>query len=574
MHDGTSAPTREKDHPTNDPRKRVDELLATYGVPDACLGELLCDTHPADAVAFTVVEADLSTHELSYGDLQERSRRFAVALAELGIGPGDRVATLMGKSGDLVATLLGIWRRGAVHVPLFTAFAPPAIASRLHNSGAKLVVVDADQAVKLQPGVDMPAEPFWQTIVVGPGAQKAELTFSELLARHRSDDPRAKALSVGGDAEFVRLFTSGTTGTPKGVSIPVRAIASFRTYLEYGIGLEPDDVYWNAADPGWAYGLYYGIIAPLAAGRPNILLHAGFSAELTYRMLATFRVTNFTTAPTVYRVMRSEPEAAPSDLVLRRCSSAGEPLNPDLVAWAQNTLGAPIHDCYGQTELGMCVVNGWHPDIVAPVRPGSMGHPMPGWSVEVLRDEADEIAPAGTVGRVAVDVLHSPLMWFTGYADNPTKTAERFSDDGRWYYTGDAGSADEEGYLRFSSRDDDVIIMAGYRIGPFDVESVLASHPDVVETAVVGVPDDLRGEVLEAFVVLRAGVTGSDALVNDLQQLVKQKFAAHAYPRTVHFVAELPKTASGKIQRFALRDQRRAEVATPMVTTAVTRTEQ
>jgi len=189
-----------------------------------------------------------------------------------------------------------------------------------------------------------------------------------------------------------------------------------------------------------------------------------------------------------------------------------------------------------------------------------MGRPLPGWSAAVLDDTSATVLPPGQVGRVAIGVADSPLLWFPGYAGAPEQTAERFIDDGAWYLTGDAGSIDEDGWFYFSSRDDDVIIMAGYRIGPFDVESVLGTHPRVVETAVIGVPDALRGEVLEAFVVLRAGDAGDDALAGELQQLVKDRFAAHAYPRSVHFVDELPRTPSGKVQRFVLRQRRRDEV--------------
>jgi acetyl-CoA synthetase len=184
-----------------------------------------------------------------------------------------------------------------------------------------------------------------------------------------------------------------------------------------------------------------------------------------------------------------------------------------------------------------------------------MGLPLPGWSAAVLHEDRDEVAPPGTPGRVAIDVTASPLLWFEGYVGAPNKTAERFTADGRWYVTGDAGSVDEDGHFYFSARDDDVIIMAGYRIGPFDVESVLVMHERVAEAAVVGMPDPLRGESLEAFVVLRGGGRGDDALVRELQQLVKDKFAAHAYPRRVHFVDELPKTPSGKVQRFLLRQR-------------------
>jgi acetyl-CoA synthetase len=251
-----------------------------------------------------------------------------------------------------------------------------------------------------------------------------------------------------------------------------------------------------------------------------------------------------------------------------RClSSAGEPLNPDVVTWAQGTLGIPVRDHYGQTELGMVIANGWHPAIRRPLKPGSMGHPLPGWTVEVLLDTADKIAPAGTLGRVAIDRRNSRAMTFTGYHNAPEKTAERISADGRWYYTGDAGSRDKDGYYFFSARDDDVIIMAGYRIGPFDIESVLIEHPDVAEAAVIGVPNELRGEVIEAFVVPRAGAAGSDALAAELQHHVKTQYAAHAYPRAVHFIDELPKTPSGKIKRFELRNRRQEQLTHPPVAT-------
>ncbi|SDZ31798.1 acetyl-CoA synthetase [Saccharopolyspora shandongensis] len=535
--------------------QRVAELLARFGSPDACAAELLCDHHPADAVAYTVVEADLTSRDLTYGELRRDSARFAAALADLGVEPGDAVAVLMGKSADLVVALLGIWRRGAVHVPLFTAFAPPAIALRLNASGAKVVVVDQDQRAKLEPGEDIPADVPWRIVVAGDATD--EPTLAGLLARYSGDEPTAQPVRQGGDGILVQLFTSGTTGTPKAVPVPVKALASFQAYLEFGLDVRADDVFWNAADPGWAYGLYYAILGPLAAGRRSILLHAGFSAALTWQVIREFGVTNFAAAPTVYRSLRTDPAGVPEGIRLRRASSAGEPLTPEVVSWAEERLGVAVRDHYGQTEHGMVIVNAWADGVREPVKPGSMGGVLPGWSAEVLHDDRDEPAPAGTAGRIAVHAADSPLMWFTGYVAAPEKTAERFSADGRWYLTGDAGTRDADGSFFFSSRDDDVIIMAGYRIGPFDVESVLVRHDAVAEAAVIGVPDELRGEVLAAYVVLRAGRTGDEELVADLQQLVKRRFAAHAYPRSVHFVEQLPKTPSGKIQRFLLRERHR-----------------
>ncbi|MFI6961768.1 AMP-binding protein [Streptomyces sp. NPDC050255] len=540
--------------------ERIRELLARFGSPEASVAELLCDRHPADAVAFTVVEADLSARDLTFGELRRESARFAAALSGIGVEPGDAVAVLMGKSADLVVALLGIWRRGAVHVPLFTAFAPPAIALRLEASEAKAVVVDADQRHKLVHGEDLPADARWRTVVAGGEPAAGELSFSDLLAPYSGDEPQGRAVVRGGEAALVQLFTSGTTGTPKSVPVPVKALASFQAYLEYGLDLRPDDVFWNAADPGWAYGLYYAILGPLAAGHRSLLLHSGFTPALTWRVMREFGVTNFTAAPTVYRTLRNDETAVPDGVKLRTASSAGEPLTPEVISWAERTLGVPVRDHYGQTEHGMVVVNGWADAVRSPLRPGSMGRPLPGWSAEILHDGQDEPAPAGTAGRVAIDVAGSPLMWFTGYTGDADRTAERFSADGRWYLTGDAGSRDEDGYFYFSARDDDVIIMAGYRIGPFDVESVLVQHELVADVAVVGVPDALRGEVLEAFVVLRPGALGDDALVTELQYLVKNRFAAHAYPRAIHFTDRLPKTPSGKIQRFVLRERRRSEL--------------
>ncbi|AZG47268.1 AMP-binding protein [Gordonia insulae] len=506
----------------------LDAWLTTFGDTDANAAELLVDRHDPSAVAFTTIDIDgdrLTTVDLTYGALADASKRFATALADLGVGRGDTVGVLMGKRSELVVSLLAIARLGAVYIPLFTAFAPPAIEMRLTAGAARVVITEPSQADKLD-GIG-----GITTIVAGD-------QFDALVT---GNDPVAESVSVGGDGSLILLFTSGTTGAPKGVPVPVRGLASFCCYMHYGLDVSADDVFWNAADPGWAYGLYYGILGPLALGRRNLLLHAGFSAELTARIIRELGVTNFAAAPTVYRTLSKDPSF--TGFSLRRASSAGEPLTPDVIDWALSALQTEVRDHYGQTEHGMFINNHWHPDVAEPLVPGSMGKPMPGFAAGIVD------------GQIAIDVEQSPLMWFTGYLDAPDKTAARFTDDKKWYLTGDTGRVDEDGRYFFSARDDDVIIMAGYRIGPFDVESVLITHASVVDVAVVGRPDELRGEVLEAFVVLADGVVGSDELERELQQLVKTGFAAHAYPRTVHFVDSLPKTPSGKIQRFILRKQ-------------------
>jgi acetyl-CoA synthetase len=546
---------------SHNPVVRVEQLLDRYCRPGTCVAELLCDQHPADRVAYTVIDRDLNAAPVSYGELRQRSERFAAALAALGVTADDRVATLMSKSIDYVTVLLGIWRLGAVHVPLFTAFAPPAIAIRVLGSATKVIVCDATQRSKLEPGGDIPSDPPWRTVVASTHREtqeRGELLLADLLER---GGPGVEPAAMGGDAALIHIYTSGTTGMPKGVVVPVKALAAFRTYMEYGLDVRSDDVFWCAADPGWAYGLYYAILGPLTLGVPALLLDAPFSPDLTWSVLEQHRVTNLAAAPTVYRALRASFTGKRPGVALRCASSAGEPLTPEVNEWATVTLGTPVHDHYGQTEAGMLINNHHHPALRRPLKPGCMGRPMTGWSVHVLTTDRDLVAKPGDVGRIAVDMHASPLAWFHGYHGAPEATATEFGGDGRWYYTGDTGSIDDDGEFFFTSRDDDVIIMAGYRIGPFEVESVLATHPAVVECAAIGVPDDIRGEVLEAHVVLAEGYAASDELATELQTLVKQTLAAHAYPRNIVFIEHLPKTPSGKIQRFVLRQQRSEELA-------------
>ncbi|MFI0090889.1 AMP-binding protein [Streptomyces bobili] len=537
---------------------RVAELTTTFAAPSLDVAWLLCDRHPAERPAFTVVDAVGGASTLTYGELAADSHRYARALQGLGVGPGDRVATLMGKSADLVTVMLAVWRLGAVYVPLFTAFAPQAIALRLEGAGVHVVVVDPDQRHKLDPGPDMPADPRRRVVVTGSGARHGDVSLANVVAA-ASPEP-VPAVTTSGDGPLVHMFTSGTTGKPKGVVHPVSYVAGWQVYLEYGLGVTRDSSYWCAADPGWAYGLYAAIVAPLAAGIPSLLLSGGFSPETTWRTLVDHQVTDFAAAPTVYRGLRSAPVAVPAGLRLQRASSAGEPLTPEVNEWAGATLGLAVHDHFGQTEVGMPLANHHHPELARPLKAGSMGRPVPGWSLTVLADEKDEPAAPGVLGRVAIDVAASPLMTFSDY-QIPGQAGTKFTADGHWYLTGDAGRIDSGGDFFFSSRDDDVIIMAGYRIGPFEIESVLAQHPAVAECSVIGAPDDVRGEVVEAYVVLRDGHDVSPELAAELQQLVKTRYAAHAYPRTIHFIDALPKTPSGKTQRYQLRNRRRTELS-------------
>ncbi|MFI7530250.1 AMP-binding protein [Nocardia salmonicida] len=524
---------------------RIDRLLGEFGAPQADVAWLLCDRHPAGHTALTVAEGPGSVTSYTYGELAEASRRVAAVLTAAGVRRGDRVATVMGKSFDLVAVVLGIWRTGAVYAPLFTAFAREAIGSRLADASAVLVVADEDQVTKVADGP-------WSVLVAGTDA--ADGLRAQLAAAHPDG---ITSVPVGGDAPLVHMFTSGTTGKPKGVVHPVRYAAGWQSYLEFGLGVEPESRFWCGADPGWAYGLYTAIVAPLAAGVPTILLRGGFAPETTWALLHELAVTDFAAAPTVFRGLLASTAKIPEGLALQRLSSAGEPLTPEVNEWAGRALGLRVHDHYGQTELGMPIAFPHHPHLELAVQDGAMGVALPGWTMTVLDGECDEPAPPGQSGRLAVVVAESPFMTFHGYIGGVG--TDRFRAEGAYFLTGDLASIDGAGILRFAARDDDVIIMAGYRIGPFDIESTLLRHPAVDECAVVAAPDEVRGEVVEAFVVLARDTAESEELVAELQQWVKTNYAAHAYPRRVHFVDALPKTPSGKIQRAQLRRDRAAE---------------
>jgi acetyl-CoA synthetase len=451
--------------------------------------------------------------------------------------------------------LLAIWRLGAVHVPLFTAFAPAALELRLRGSGAKAVVCDCAQRPKIA-AISVGADVELRHVITTGPIDDGATALADLIAKGKPD---FAAAITGPDAPLIHIYTSGTTGAPKGVVVPLWMLASVRSYTTFGLDLRPDDIYWCAADPGWAYGLYYGVLGTLATGTPSLLVEGGFSAEATIAVLSRFEVTNFAAAPTVYRALRASGLPVPK-LNLRCASSAGEPLNADINEWAMAALGVPIHDHYGQTEAGMLLNNHHHPLLKESLKPGSMGRSLPGWEAAVLCENADAEAPQGEMGRLAMDLSASPLAWFEGYTGG-SATRDKFSADGRWYITGDLAREQQDGLFYFSSREDDVILMAGYRIGPSEVEATINAHPGVVESAVVGVRDELRGEVVEAFVVPVGSVADADAFEAEIQHWVKSRYAAHAYPRRVHVTGELPKTPSGKLQRFLLREERNSALA-------------
>lgn len=504
--------------------EEVEDLHRRFTADDLCVPTVLCDCHDPEAVAFTLVDGNMNVDTLTYGRLADSSRRLASALAERGVTRGTTVGVLMAKTYQLPIVALALWRLGAVYIPLFTAFAGPAIAQRVERGDASLVIADPDQLPKLD-GIDVP------TLESGS-------IIDELVA---GSDPIDHDESVGGDGLFLQLYTSGTTGAPKGVGVPAFAIGAFIAYMRYGFDVQSDDMFWNVADPGWAYGLYYAIVGPLALGHANILLSAGFSSDLTARIITELGVDNLAAAPTVYRALKRD--GIRFEDPLRVASSAGEPLTPDVTSWAKGALGTDVYDHWGQTEHGMGIINAWDERLRREPKVGSMGQAMPGFVAGIVD------------GNIALSNNQSPLLWFRGYVNDPERSAERCTDDGEWYLTGDDGRVDGDDFF-FASRDDDVILAAGYRISPFDLESIIVTDDAVAEAAVIGRPDSdsVSGEVIEAYVTLNPGAS-TDGLTERLQEAVRSNYGRHAYPRRVHVIDELPKTPSGKVQRFILRQQ-------------------
>ncbi len=545
------------------PRARYEDAMALFRIENAIAGlqgDLLnglnacvecCDRHCGNnRVALRWIAADGHFEEFTFEQLRDLSARFANVLAAAGIGPGDVVAGMLPRTPQLIATVLGTWRVGAAYQPLFTAFGPKAIEHRLKSGRTRFVVTNIANREKLAEIADCPQV----ATVVSPGAAipGGDIDFGAALAgASASFEPVLR----GGEDLMMLMSTSGTTGLPKGVPVPNRALLAFAAYMRDAVDLRAEDVFWNIADPGWAYGLYYGITGPLLLGQATAFSEAGFSAENLYDVVERLGVTSLAGSPTAFRLLM----AAGTEMAgrirgqLRVVSSAGEPLNPEVIRWFDKNLAAPIYDHYGQTELGMVVNN--HHGLDHPVRPGSAGYAMPGYRVVVLDEIGNELGP-NEPGVLAVDMNRSPLLWFSGYYEQETPAIA-----GGYYRTGDTVEVEPDGSISFIGRSDDVITSSGYRIGPFDVESALLEHPSVIESAVVGVPDPERTEIVKAFVVLARGIEGTPELAEELRLHVRKRLSAHAYPRAIEFVEDLPKTSSGKVQRFILRNAEIAKLA-------------
>lgn len=521
----------------------ITALVRNYERP-VRIADLLCTRHDQRQPAI-LHDTPCGTITITFEELVERSRNLAATLADHGVDRGSRIAVLLPRSPELVIAVLAIWRLGAVHVPLFTAFGPDAVTYRVQHCAATALITDTGNRAKLEP------TPGSAPLVVCLGrGRSGDLDFTA-ASKVPGEPPDT---TVGPNEPFIILYTSGTTGRAKGVPVPVRALASFHAYLDYALDLRAEDVFWNVSDPGWAYGLWYGIVGPLLLGHSTIIRAGAFDPAGAFDTIARLRVTNLAGSPTFYRALRNNgvtPDIR-AGLRLRAASSAGEALSPDLLDWSERDLGTPIHDHYGQSEVGMVVGYARRPQPGLRPRPGHMGRTLPGFRAVVL-DSRGQPAPANQPGDLALDTTESPLLWFTGYYQAPDKTTERFPYGPRYYITGDTAQLDSDATFVSAIRADDVINSSGYRIGPADVEAALCGHVAVAEAAVFGIPDPYRGEAVAAAIVLAPGFEPGDQIVEALRAHVRDRLGKHLYPRRVVVLEELPRTPSGKVKRAELQ---------------------
>jgi acyl-coenzyme A synthetase/AMP-(fatty) acid ligase len=475
--------------------------------------------------AMTFLSRDGERRELTFDEVNAQAARWANRLARAGVGPGDRVLVLVGKTTEWSPIMLGLLKLGAVSIPSSEMLRHKDLAFRIEHSGARLIVADR------------PAESEVSGLA-------ADVLYTDAARLDEEADRALTADTAAADTAFI-LYTSGTTKDPKGVVHTHAYCFAKRMQAERWLTARAGDLAWCTAATGWAKAIWNVLLGPWSAGA-SIVLHEGpFDPEERFRLISELGVSVLCQAPTEYRLMAKLDGLDRFDLSrVRHMVSAGEPLNPEVIKAFRDAFGLTIHDGYGQTENTLLVGN--FPGME--IRPGSMGLPSPGHRIGVVDEEGREM-PADEEGDIAL--AGRPPSLFREYYRAPEETAAVFRGD--WYVTGDRATRDEDGYLWFTGRADDVILSAAYRIGPFEVESALLEHAGVAESAVIGKPDPDRGQIVKAFVVLRPGFEGSDGLVRELQQHCKRVTAPYKYPREIEFVGELPKTRSGKIRRVELR---------------------
>jgi acetyl-CoA synthetase/medium-chain acyl-CoA synthetase len=488
--------------------------------------------------------------EFTFEHFRRRSNQVANALERLGVRRGDRVFIMLPRLVEWWETILGVMKAGAVSMPGTVLLTPKDITYRVNLAEARVVVTDAAGAAKFDEA--RAACPSLEVLIVVGGERPGWTSYEAAVGAASPERPRLPTPS--GDPCMI-YFTSGTVGYPKMVlhthaSYPLGHIITGKYWLD----LRPDDLHWNMSETGWAKAAWSNLFGPWNQGAA-VFTYDGrgkFSATETLDLLQRYPITTFCAPPTIYRMLVLEDLSAYTFKALRHCTGAGEPLNPEVIETWRAATGLTIRDGYGQTETVLLCGN--FPPL--DVKPGSMGKPSPGFDVAVIGDDGQPLPP-GQEGDIGVRIApERPVGLFQEYWRNPEATRNAIRGD--WYITGDRAVMDEDGYFWFVGRADDVILSAGYRIGPFEVESALVEHPAVAEAAVVASPDALRGEIVKAFVVLAPGHAPSDALAGELQEHVKTVTAAYKYPREVEFVADLPKTISGKIRRVELRERERA----------------
>lgn len=511
------------------------------------IGVDVCDKWASQRYRLALIYEDEKgqVDQYTFWDLKQLSNRLANALQALGIQPGDRVGILLPQCPETAISHIALYKIGAVAIPLFTLFGPEALEYRLNNSGAKAVITDGPNLEKILEIKDQLSELTTLICTRGP-SQEGVIDFWQSLekgssnffpVRTRADDPA------------LIIYTSGTTGPPKGALHAHRVLLGHVPGVEFFHNFFPkkEDLYWTPADWAWIGGLIDVLLPSWHHGVPVVAFRAKkFDPEQAFYFIAKYGIRNAFMPPTALKLMRQVKDPRNRfDYRMRTIGCGGETLGEELLQWGKEVMDLTINEFYGQTEVNLVLGN--CSEIMENKR-GSMGRPIPGHQVEVI-DETGQIVLPGEVGEVAIR-RPDPVM-FLGYWDNPKATESKYIGD--WCLTGDLARKDEKGYFWFVGRKDDLISSAGYRIGPAEIEDCLIKHPAVSMAGVIGRPDELRGEIVKAFIVLKPGVTPDAGLKDHIQQFVKTRLAAHEYPREIEFLMELPLTATGKIMRKDLR---------------------
>ena len=547
------------------------QVPAAFNIAEHCCTRWARNTPGATAIIIDNDDGSVLTHP--YAELQAEADRLSNALRHLGVASGDRVAVVMPQRFETAVAHMAIYQLGAVAMPLSMLFGPDALEYRLNDSEALVAIVDESAIVNLRAA--RPACPALRTVIaVGEALGQGDIDWRVALRREK---PQFAAVQTSADDAAVLIYTSGTTGPPKGALIPHRALIGNLPGFVCSQNWFPehDAVFWSPADWAWTGGLMDALLPSLYFGR-SIVGYAGrFDPLRAFVLMQRHRVTHTFLFPTALKAMM---KAAPAPrahyaLELRAIMSAGEAVGDAVFAYCRDALGVTVNEMFGQTEVNYIVGNcGEYVDLNGvrraawPARPGSMGRPYPGHRVAVLDDEGKECA-RGVAGDVAVHRrdIHGDRdpIFFLGYWNNDAATRAKFTGDpdDSWWRTGDMAVMDDDGYLWYQGRSDDMFKAAGYRIGPSEIENCLVKHAAVANAAVVPRPDTERGAVVKAYVVLAAGFEASSALVQDLQRHVRGKLAPYEYPKEIEFVAALPMTTTGKVQRRVLRLQEEARAA-------------